>query len=195
MREPLDSLFKPSPEAGVYHELIFSAWRCALGDTRIVYCSGPITTGKRWIEAVEAGEYEAARPHVVAQNSEDLLTAARNLRLVLNRVVVEPASLEVRSWSQDDYLYLWTELIERHAGEVRFLPHWAYSNGCAHEFERALTHGVATLELDGRPIGRRSGLDELRFARDDLARRAVRFPQLGRLAASIEQVVDRIDLA
>lgn len=173
--------------------MIFQAWRCVLGDSRVTYLSGPITTGRRWIDAVATGN--VIRAEIVDQNSRALIDVAARLRAESPRPVIEPASLSVRGWSQDDYLALWTELIERHAGEVRFLDDWAYSNGCAHEFERAQRHAIATIDLAGQPISLLQGVERLRMAHSELAERATRRPALAPLRDAIAAVTHRLQSA
>ena len=61
-------------------------WRSAFGSTRVAYLSGPITTGRRFIDwwrggghalAAESEEYRAAlRERVIAPNEEALKLAA-----------------------------------------------------------------------------------------------------------------------
>jgi hypothetical protein len=188
-----DMLFVPSPEAVAHQELIFQAWRCALGDARVIYCSGPITTGKRLIETIMADEGGQSRERVIAENSKALLNAAAELRANVGSIVIEPASLHVGGWSQDDYLHFWTELIERHAKEVRFLPDWAFSNGCAHEFERALIHNISTRTLDGSLITPAVGIAALREACAELKPLAIAAPTLEPLRASLTRVLARME--
>ncbi len=102
------------------HDLLFQAWRCVLGDSRVTYVSGPITTGARWVDAVLDDRAATARVAVIEANNQALHAAAAQLRRKLGRVVIDPASFAMPNWSQTDYLILWTDLIERHAGEVRF---------------------------------------------------------------------------
>jgi hypothetical protein len=174
--------------------MIFQAWRCVIGDARVTYVSGPITTGSAWIEAVEAGHADQ-KDDVIAANSRNLIEAATELRRNNGDLVIEPASLSVRSWSQVDYLTLWTDLIERHAGGVRFLPDWPYSNGCAHEFERAVQHGIPTLTLEGQDISRETGMQLLRDAEAALIRKAGLFPALEPLRDAVRTVVARMTAA
>jgi Domain of unknown function (DUF4406) len=189
---PDNIIFSPSLTAEAQYPLIFQAWKCALGDARIIYCSGPITTGRRWVEALVAGEEDGAKARVMAENCDALRTAAKRLRTEAFAIVVEPASLTVPGWSQDDYLFLWTEMIERHAGEVRFLPDWALSNGCAHEFERALLHGIRTCDLEGQPITQQHGLGLLRDAHDTLSKEARDCTALVPLQMAILSVIERV---
>ena len=134
------------------HALIFQAWRCILGDDRhALYVSGPITTGLRFIAARDVGA-GADSGEILRANIAEILESADRLRRETRRAVIEPASLTVPSWSQDDYLTLWTGLIERHISEVRFLDGWDASIGCALEYERAAEHGIDRCRLDGTYI-------------------------------------------
>ena len=172
--------------------MIFGAWRCVLGNARVTYLSGPITTGLRWVAAVEAGRGESARIETIASNSQTLLDTASQVRAATSSIVIEPASLTVRSWSQDDYLKLWTELIERHVGEVRLMDDWAYSNGCAHEFERAVRHDVPTLNLEGKRLTRSEGIEQLDKACARLEKKCQQHPLLKPLLISIGTVANRL---
>ena len=174
-----------------HHSLIFQAWRCIIGDARVIYLSGPITTGPRWLAAVNNEQMEFNG--LINSNCQDLLDAAAKVRSDTSSIVIEPASLSVRGWSQDDYLSLWTELIERHAGEVRFLPGWEFSNGCAREFERAWRHAVPTRELDGTQIGLAEGLRQLRASRDKIAAQLSQSPRLHGLHSALAGVISRLE--
>ncbi|WDF74191.1 DUF4406 domain-containing protein [Novosphingobium sp. KACC 22771] len=133
------------------HSLIFQAWRCILGSHRnAIYVSGPITTGPRFIVDVERNF--VASDGVIQANIDDILKIAHSLREETGRIVIEPGSLAVPSWSQDDYLELWTSLIERHIAEVRFLNGWDASIGCALEYERAWLHDIERRFADGAII-------------------------------------------
>lgn len=135
------------------HALIFQAWKCILGSERhAIYVSGPITTGPRLIAMREHGSELADQSAVLSANIAEIIDAAGRLRNDTGRVVVEPGSLLVQSWSQINYLELWTSLIERHIAEVRFLDGWQASIGCVLEYERALEHEISCLRLDGTAI-------------------------------------------
>lgn len=151
------------------HALVLQAWDCLIGEGKVTYISGPITTGLRWVEALEVGA-DAGKP-VIDANCEAIRQAADHMRRVSGGLVLEPASLHVETWSQDDYLALWMTVIERHASTVAFVDGWSYSIGCAHEFERAIAHNIPTLTLDGRKIDRCAGAALIGQAAADLERR------------------------
>jgi hypothetical protein len=175
-----------------HHGLVLQAWRSMLGTRRAIYLSGPITTGLIWVEAVEAGRTVDGRSAVIAENALRIGEAAEHLRRETGDVILEPATLTVKGWSQDDYLALWTTFIERHASEVRFVPNWQYSIGCAREFEAALRHGVPTKDLAGGTIAAEDGLLAIRAAASDVRRRSAEAHPLLRLADDLQQAADRV---
>ncbi|MEY9421132.1 hypothetical protein ABIF69_007574 [Bradyrhizobium japonicum] len=145
------------------------AWDLALTGTPVLYLSGPITTGKRFVDLLRARQASTeAIERVRRENIDELLAAARQLRLQRNSVVVEPGSLEVRDWSQSDYHTLWEHLIEHHASAVVFMPGWEYSIGCTKEFGHALRKDIRMETLGGNPLSREEGIALLRAAELDL---------------------------
>lgn len=173
------------------HQLVLQAWQCLIGDASVTYVSGPITTGLRWLAALEANR-DAGRS-VIDANCETIRRAARTLRLSTQSFVLEPASLHVEGWSQDDYLALWTTLIEQHASKVVFVEGWSYSIGCALEYERAVTHDIATVSLGGVHIARSAGTAEIRDAAADVADRFASVPKAAILAERLAGVAGRLE--
>lgn len=172
------------------HALIFQAWRCVLGTNRhAIYLSGPITTGPRFIEGREA-EGTQDGEGILRANIAEIIESADRLRQETGRTVIEPGSLAVPSWSQDDYLALWTNLIERHISEVRFLNGWDASIGCALEYERAARHGIDRCQLNGVPIPLVGALDLLTQRSASLVRH--KDEKLATLGARLAMVADRL---
>lgn len=170
--------------------LVLQAWQCLLGEAQVIYISGPITTGPRWIAAVETGNRAAHL--VVEENCREIRAAASALRKKTDQFVLEPASLHVESWSQEHYLALWTTFIERHASAVTFVSGWPYSIGCALEFERAISHKITTSTLDGETVTPAAGAAAIREAAHDVAMRAAGAPELRALAQRLDEVAVRL---
>jgi len=105
--------------------------------------------------------------------------------------VVEPASLSIESWSQQDYMALWEAFIERHARLVIFMPGWQFSAGCAMEFAHAIEHGISTNTLDGKDITVAEALSTLAHARDEVGGDQG-ISSLAKLAGSITYAIERI---
>lgn len=175
---------------GSQHALVLQAWQCLIGDATVTYVSGPITTGLRWLQAIEADK-DPGRS-VIDANCESIKLAARHLRNERQGLVLEPSSLHVESWSQDDYLALWTTLIERHASAVAFIEGWSYSIGCALEFEHAVNQNIVTTTLDGQPIARAAGAMLIQQAAEDVMARLLAVPAAVKLAKRLSAVASRL---
>lgn len=145
------------------HEAILDAWRCAIGSDRVIYLSGPISTGRRFVDAVSLGSARALAG-VVRDNSRDLLLVAERLRKERQAIVIEPSSLEVTDWSQGDYHALWERFIRSHVRTVAFMPGWEYSIGCIAEYRRAIRSGIATESVSGSPLSPGDALAALKAA-------------------------------
>lgn len=147
---------------------IRQVWRSAFGSRRVSYLSGPITTGLRFIEWwAETGHNlpptsdayrDSLREQVILHNEARVKLTAELLRAKGVEPVIEPASLFVSSWSQQDYLELWEQFIVDHADRILLMDGWEYSAGCASEFCRAHVEGVPTVRIDGSPVVARDGI-------------------------------------
>ena len=152
-------------------DAIRRAWRSAFGSRKVAYLSGPITTGPRFIDwwgetghALAPGSDEFAaglRQYVILPNERDLQATAEILRGRNTEAVIEPASVFVTDWSQQDYLILWEEFITDHASRILLMDGWQFSAGCATEFCRAHLEGVPTALIDGSPVVARDGIDAI----------------------------------
>jgi hypothetical protein len=127
-----------------------------------VYVSSPLTTGKRrarWHaasgleEPSDSGYLEQLRKHVVEPNRSGAREFVRVLRASSGQVVINPADLpDLEDWTQDDYRYLWGEVIGRFVNTVIFRNGWQYSSGCAYEFLVAVQTGATTLDERMKPL-------------------------------------------
>ncbi|WP_162184744.1 DUF4406 domain-containing protein [Sphingomonas hengshuiensis] len=110
---------------------------------------------------------------------------AHRLRQQVPPIVLDPSPLVVAHWSQQQYMLLWRGLIERHAREVRFMPDWEYSRGCAEEFVFAAALGIPTLDLDGSAIAPVAGAARLARAIDRLNKSIAGHERLAALASAL----------
>jgi hypothetical protein len=155
-------------------DAIRKVWRSAFGSRKVAYLSGPITTGLRFIDwwsgaghrlALDSEAYRSAlHEHVIVPNENQLKLAAEFLRAKGSEPVIEPASLFVNAWSQQDYLELWEQFIADHADRILLMEGWEYSAGCASEFCRAHLEGIPTTQIDGSPVVARDGIAAIEHA-------------------------------
>ncbi|RUX13769.1 DUF4406 domain-containing protein [Mesorhizobium sp. M7A.F.Ca.CA.002.14.1.2] len=153
----------PQPLSGIRQ-----AWRSAFGSRKVVYLSGPITSGLRFIDwwskigyqlEADASAYRAELvEQVIIPNENQLKATAELLRARGSEPVVEPASLFINGWTQEDYLELWQQFISAHASRILLMDGWEYSAGSASEFCRAHLEGIPTARVDGSPIVARDGV-------------------------------------
>lgn len=154
-------------------------WKSAFGSQRVAYLSGPITTGRRFLEwwtaagsriPKDSSAFAAAlREHVIAPNEAHLKAVAETLRIKLPEPVVEPASLFVSQWSQNNYLELWEQFITDHSSRILLMDGWEFSAGCASEFCRAHLDGIRTEMVDGTPVVARDGIATIRRALSEVS--------------------------
>ena len=178
------------------HRAILQAWESAFSNTPVVYLSGPITTGLRYVRSLRAGRNSAEdKLRVFQENNADLLATAARLRAQRGEIIVEPASLNIADWSQRDYLNLWEQFIERHVKLVLFMTGWEYSVGCASEFARAAAHDVRTETVAGSILTIDDALALLTSACEKLRNqeKANYSPDLEVLTAKLTDVASQIE--
>ena len=136
-----------------------------MGEERVVYLSGPITSGPRHLERLISRSRAASiKSQVTKENCANLREEAQRLRRERGETVVEPSTLDVSGWSQPDYISFWGSFIERYAKLVLFMPGWEYSVGCTSEFLRAHEHGVRTETVSGAAISSQEAINKINAA-------------------------------
>ena len=156
-------------QSALLREAIIQAWDCVIKGSGAVYLSGPITTGRRYIQKMRSGlSHNEAVRRVKQSNIADLLTAAIHLRATRKEIVIEPGSLHFPNWSQAEYHLLWERLIREHVRLAVFMPDWEYSLGCAIEFAHAYNNGIKMETLSGARMHATDAIQLLKAARDDI---------------------------
>jgi len=143
-------------------EVLLQAWACLYSPKSVLYVSGPMTTGRRFVDwysskgrsfRVNSRRYNAElKKYVLDPNSKDIRAVAQRIRLARRRPVAEPTGLELSGWSQSDYARLWVEFIQRFVDEMIMLPGWEYSVGSCREIATAFAADVSVTTAEGEPI-------------------------------------------
>jgi hypothetical protein len=151
-----------SETIGEQHQLLLQAWECAFADDSVIYLSGPLNTGPRFVDwyrhrgrSIEQSKRRYSQEHrrsVLQPNSRDLKAVADRLRVSLREPVLEPASLKIADWSQKDYAALWARVIQRFVHHIVLMPGWEFSSGCSAEVVRGFQSGIPLTDVDGSPI-------------------------------------------
>ena len=141
--------------------------KCAVGVSGAVYVSGPITTGRRFVDWFlhigylledDPDAYKHALQKAVIQpNESDILTTAELLRVKFPIPVIEPASLKIISWNQTSYYQFWEAVIKRYIARLVAMDGWQFSVGCAIEFQYAIKCGIPVETVNGESLSFESG--------------------------------------
>lgn len=134
-----------------------------LAEKNIIYISSAISSGKNFIDwyKTKGSKINCKKEYndhhykeVIKPNSDKILQIASDLHASLKETVVEPASFVMNDWTQDDYLYYWSEIINRHAYKIVFIDGWFYSKGCIYEYLIGLNKGIELLDNNLNPINK-----------------------------------------
>lgn len=166
--------------------------KCAVGVSGAVYVSGPITTGRRFVDWFldigylledDPDAYKhALKKTVIPPNESDILTMAELLRVKFAIPVIEPASLKIISWDQKNYYQFWEAVIKRYVVRLVAIDDWQFSVGCAIEFQYAIKCGIPVETVSGNPIALESGSALMLEAAIDIERRSTTSGRLRRIA-------------
>ncbi len=162
------------------HDILLDAFACVVSPCSAVYVSGPVTTGKRfvdwyvakgWLLEANAVTYKKSRyDAVLVPNQRELIRVAQKYRKEGVISVVEPSNLTVEHWSQPDYHKFWTAVLQRFICKVIVLDEWQYSVGCAIEFQFAAKTGIPVEEINGNIVSLQDGARMIRSAAEEVDR-------------------------
>lgn len=162
-------------------KLILSMIKSIFGNERVIYLSGPITGGKRFVDwqnavgskiADDDGRRSLCQTQVIDFNIQALQKQADGLRSQ-NIKLIEPGSLETPPliWPQKEFYALWREVIRDHVKAVRFVDGWEYSAGCAYEYLCAIecdAPKIETQKSDGNLLLSHEALELIKAAFESL---------------------------
>lgn len=185
---------------------IIEIFSSVLGPKEAVYCSAPLTSGKRHVEwlSAEGHEYadidsvaeaqrESHRETVIERNRAHARAIVERLRQYQQAPIIDPTAFpDLPHWRQTDWLKLWEQVIVRFAHSVVFVDGWNHSNGCAHEFLVAQRNGLPTRDENGKVISLETGITLIERAiaeRPDKASALKLTGTLGELMALLRKAV------
>jgi hypothetical protein len=136
---------------------------CGGRDTRCAYLSVPVSSGRRELELLNELRCDRAnlrtrysaryRAEVLVPNAEAAEQFAQRAReLFLNRLVLNPAPLEVPNWSQIDYGHFWDDILRSFVDAVVLAPGWELSAGARKELKSAVELNLPVYSLNGSPL-------------------------------------------
>jgi hypothetical protein len=141
-----NSLFQNCPVMRYEPEVMLDVYKTVISETDAIYCSGPLTSGRRAIDwykrhptfprEVDALPFELRREFtesVVNENAKQLRHFVSEIRKTTHRVVIDPSAIQESNWSQGQWLEFWCEVIAKFVQTVVLVPDWQYSKGACVE--------------------------------------------------------------
>lgn len=179
--------------------LMLEVYKSVLDADNVLYCSAPITSGKRYIEWLEyikknfvdidsadEGDRELHFKEVIEPNRARAQQLIQKLRKETGHVVVDPtAILSIPGWTQHDWRSFWRQVIEKYVTIAFYVDGWQYSNGCAYEFWVAQKKRIPTLDESGSPLSLAVGIDLVEEA-------IIVMRQRGGSTAFIEEMLEKM---
>ena len=118
-------------------------------------CTKAITTGRRLFEWMRKDGFPdpgtvayrtGLQQFVIDPNLSEAAKLSRTLRTDSSGTLIDPTAFPaIEGWTQDDFRYVWSRVIERFVQTVVFIDGWEFSNGCSLEFLAARRHDVRTV--------------------------------------------------
>jgi hypothetical protein len=144
--------------------ILRSVYASALADHCALYCSLPISSGRRyqqWIMSLPTGVGDvdhaaslyptAHEKHVIRPNIDHAKKVVEKLRRLTTRPVIDPSAVPgIKGWLQSDWIAFWESVIGRFAVAVVLVEDWQFSFGCTREFLHALRNGIPAFAENGR---------------------------------------------
>ena len=140
---------------------------CVVSPNSAVYISGPITTGKNFIDwylshglALASDKliyFSRLKADVIQNNEAAILALASAIRSQTEASVIQPASLFIPDWTQPDYIDFWLNIIDRFSKELVMVDGWEYSVGCVSEYKFAKSKGLPIRAQSGAIVNAQEG--------------------------------------
>lgn len=132
-----------SPEVSAQIDAYLQALKSSSSRDRTIYISGPMTTGRKYLDFV------SAFPHADVTNDikaaclrENILTlethAFYQRQLNTGVTVINPGMTCIKGFTTNDYMTLWLSVLRECASTVIAIPDWEYSVGASIEVGVAL---------------------------------------------------------
>lgn len=145
----------------------------------VVYASSPITSGKRMYEIFRAHgassieDLKQIDPNlyyeqIMSANIGDGIKFGQDLVSRGFAQVIVPGKFFQEGWSQEHYMSLWEQVIDRFAEQIHFNNYWQYSNGCAQEFLFGMHHNLPLFSRDGIQMNPGEEAGKIRLAIDEI---------------------------
>lgn len=136
-------------------DLFIKTLECSSTKNRRTYLSGPMTTGRRYLELITTTQTTPSliKDICMRENLRLLDTHAQYQRqLNKDETIINPGRLHLPNFSTNEYMHLWLRIITNHVHTVVALPDWEYSVGASIEVGVALDKGICVYDTEGHAI-------------------------------------------
>ncbi|MGK7950420.1 MAG: hypothetical protein AB4368_16950 [Xenococcaceae cyanobacterium] len=178
---------------------MLEVYKSVINKNGVLYCSAPITSGKRyidWLESIGKNFVDIDRADKTYHDShfEEVIEPNRKhaqhfiwqLRKQTEKIVIDPTALPpIPEWKQQDWHLFWRQVIERYVSTVFLVDDWQYSNGCVHEFWIAQKNGIPTLNENQQTLNLATGIDMI-------AETIVKVQQRGGNTTFVEEILNNL---
>lgn len=153
-------------------EKLTNALSCVVGIYDSTYISVPVTTGSYFIEWYKQsgnklqGQFykDALREYVITKNIDDAKFLIESVKNNYSGIVIEPTSLEMPDWSQEEFHAFWGTVIEKYARRTIFKNGWNFSKGCCYEFLVTVKKNIPAINETGKEISLSQAINLIEIA-------------------------------
>lgn len=160
---------------------IMSAFRSTLGDKKVTYISGPISTGRVYLDWYRTHgkflsnkeEYDKSYyEDVIKVNGSVINSVAEKIRSN-GETVINTSDIYVEEWDASHYMDMWYDVMSLHVAKVVLCPGWNYSQGSIREFVHAFSSGIDCFDIDDKIVDFSSGSEMVESAYEDFLKHGV----------------------
>jgi len=161
----------------VARALMVQTYESVLQPGSAIYCSAPITSGRRYLEWLKSRQERHAIDElsradrdlhlrqVIEPNRTHAKQIADRVRDRTKKPVIDPTVVgPIDGWTQNNWVSFWEEVIARFACEVVLIDGWEYSYGCTHEFWFATSRALPCRDESGQPLSLADAAPRIRNA-------------------------------
>jgi len=195
-------------------QFALAAFGCMNADN-VVHISTSITTGKRLYAYMQENGFktleeakadkDAFAKNVIAPNIADSLGWVKIWRAKTKGVVISPGEFEkcrdggTVTWSQDAFMGMWLNFIDKKVTKEVMQSGWAYSDGAGEEYLHIACmqmglrdrSNISIVDTDNKKLGLDKGISAMAAAFKDLHDQGIAAPRVARTLARLLLLEER----
>ncbi|MCP5102204.1 MAG: hypothetical protein GY950_02435 [bacterium] len=161
-------------------DIVMQTFDCVIPDGEGSYLAGPISTGRRFQEALSENNV-TSMPELIASvgmeryldqvrwpNVKEGKLLAAEIRAGGERFLINTGPLLIEQWEGQRYMDLCFALIKKKVKKLYFHPEWAFSSGAVQEYIFAVANNLPRLRPGGQELGIPDALEDLQNVKEYL---------------------------